>query len=86
MKFNEYLDIVYINTNLEVSEKFDLKKQALTRSIPDLIGWQRSFYKLCAYFKLIFGYLIAKAYDDYPKRHEFKVSPVETQDGQTKGS
>lgn len=66
MQFHKYLDIVYLNKNLEIQKEFSLKGQAETRAIPDLIDWQRSFYKLVAYFTLVVGYLKASATKNYP--------------------
>lgn len=77
MKFHEYLDIVYINTNIELQTEFSLKKQALTRAIPDIIGWQRSYFKLLSYFRLVFGFVYAKFTNTYPTRTALSKAPTQ---------
>lgn len=66
MQFHKYLDIIYLNKNFEIQKEFSLKTQAQTRAIPDLVNWQRSFYKLIAYFTLVYGYLKAELLCKYP--------------------
>lgn len=70
MKFFEYLDIIYINKNVELQKQFDLKLQAETRSVSDLINAQRKWFKFIAYFQITFSYLIAKFSNQYPTRVE----------------
>jgi len=67
MKFFEYLDVIYRNKNIELTKGYDLKLQAETRSIPDLMAWQRSYYKFISYFKLVSGFLYAKVTGKYPE-------------------
>lgn len=66
MKFNEYLDVIYVNKNLKLQQEFSLKDQAVTRAIPDLINRVRQFYVWVAYFQLIWGYWKSRLTDSWP--------------------
>lgn len=70
MKFHEYLDTLYINNTLEVREQFCIKKQAVTRAVPELLDLQRGFYKKLAYITVLFGFFKAKFTGKFPVRKE----------------
>lgn len=77
MKFYEYLDILYVNRNIQLSKGFDLKVQAETRAIPVLMDMQRKYFRVVAYFKFTLGFAKAKLTGVYPIRAELpKMEPV----------
>jgi hypothetical protein len=80
MKFHEFLDVIYRNKNLEIREAFDLKTQAESRAIPELINWQRSFYKFIAYFTLTSAFVKAKLTDTWPEAKPLKLSDEKRSD------
>ncbi len=80
MKFFEFLDVIYLKKNLELQQKFDLKLQAETRAVPDLIDWHRKYYKFIAYFKLSFLFLKAHVTKDFPQRPELPKAEVKKED------
>lgn len=75
MKFYEYLDTIYVNGNIKLSQSFDLKLQAETRAVPALLDMQRKYFRTLAYFKFIFGFFVAKATGKYPIRIEIPQAP-----------
>lgn len=73
MKFNEYLDVIYVNKNLGLQKQFNLRDQAITRAIPDLINSVRTFFVWVAYFQLIWGFWKSKLTDSWPIQEHLKL-------------
>lgn len=76
MQFRQYLDIVYVQKNLKLQQDFDLKTQAETRVMADLINWQRSWFKFWAYFYVTFGFIKARLTKQYPEMPKPTPAPT----------
>lgn len=60
MTLFEYLESMYVKSNIEVQMEFSLLKQAEANAAQKLIGYQRGMFTLYAYLKLIVGYILVK--------------------------
>lgn len=62
MKFYEYLEAKYVETNLKLQVGYTPYKQSETRAVQSIIDGQRTFFKWVAYIKLIFEFALMSAH------------------------
>jgi len=60
MKLFEFLESRYITKNLELQQNFSLKTQGEIQAGQALINGTRNFYRMLAYPKLLFIFLMVK--------------------------
>ncbi len=68
MNFFDFLDIQYVNKNLENQTKFLLKNEAIQKAAANLIKWQRNWFKFWAHFGLIFDFFKANLTNKFPEK------------------
>jgi hypothetical protein len=60
MKFHEYMESVYVASNLEVQREFSVSLQGKAQAAHGLIALHRTLAKLFFYPTLLFGFLLMK--------------------------
>lgn len=73
MKFFEYLDNEFTRITFELRETFDIKKQAESKVLQNLVEVVRKWLRFLAYFKVIFKYLKCKLLRKFPEKVDLQA-------------
>ena len=93
MKFHDFLESIFVSTNISNQQSYHPAKQAKTMAVQSLINAQRTVLKWLNYPVLLFNYILValrfvappmpaneviKAFNDSQKNQPAAVTPPET--------